>query len=78
VNVGATRKARAKTAKVVALCVSPFDHPAVFAEPATVLGAVPGDRGLDAVLAKLLRWGSGRSRVLLMILGLRSGGQCTP
>lgn len=58
-NVGATRKARAKTTKVVARCVSPFDHPAVFAEPATVLGAVPGDRGLDAVLAKLLTMGLG-------------------
>jgi len=39
VNVGPTLEANAKTTEIVEPCMSAFDHPAKFAETATVFGS---------------------------------------
>jgi hypothetical protein len=54
VNVGPTLEANAKATKVAEPRVSPFNHPAKFAETATVFGAAFCDHRLDAPFAKLL------------------------
>ncbi len=53
-NVGSTLKANAKTTKIVQPCVSPLDHPAEFAESATVFCTALGDHRFDTARTKPL------------------------
>ena len=52
-NIGATLKANAKTAKVVEPCVSTLNHPAKFAKATAMLGPALCDHRLDAAFAKV-------------------------